>query len=196
MAKKYLSEQIEKAVTAELNSSSWRKKVDKAFENAEKRCNKDIRKAIAKMVKTYYMDYTPAIYQRTYQLNKSLAPYTELVISAQDYSYQLNVTTHDSSGNPLFMKMDHSRYAIKMAYKKKDGKISHYEYQVKLPNGFINKYAREDKISDNLWDNIHGSNPVFQMKGKHNLSELIEKEIDKIVNTKLYEYVKDEVAKI
>lgn len=112
----------------ELNSSSWRKKVDKAFENAEKRCNKDIQKAIAKMVETYYMDYTPAIYQRTYQLNKSLAPYTELAISAQDYSYQLNVTNHDSSGNPLFMKMDHSRYTIKMAYKKKDGKISHYEY--------------------------------------------------------------------
>lgn len=196
MAKKYLSEQIEKAVIDELNSNTWRRKVDKAFENAEKRCNRDIQKAIKKMVGTYYSDYTPFVYQRTNQLKKSLAPYTELIISTQQYDYKLGTTVTDPIGNPLFMKMDHSKYDIKMTYKKKNGQISHYTYSIKLPNGFHNKFAREEKIADNLWDNIHGSNPVFETKGSHDLRELITKEISSILNTKLVKYVQEELSKI
>lgn len=203
MAKKYLSEQIEKAVTAAIQSNPFKKKIEDALLRAEKRCNKDIENAIKKIIYLYYADYTPTQYKRTHQLKLSIAPYTALIISDDGYTYSLYANLHEDrdvnskpTGKLLFLKMDHSKPKIEMTYKKKDGTVSHYKYQLNYNGLDAYKYVREEEITTNFLKNIHGTSPVGGVKGKHNLLKIYSGELKNIISKKLPKYIQEEISKI
>lgn len=194
-------EQIRKDIEEELNSRNSTQKVLNAFKKAEMHINKDIEYLIQQyMVDLYYGDYTPTHYQRTWQLRKTVQPWSEMEIMPTGFSFDFDYTRYEqnidgSEGNPLWLKMNHGTYKVKMSYKTKKGKTNHYEYTIKPNPKMTAKQAakREKRISDNFLKNIHGRKGI---KGSHNIEQEIADAIERLVEDKLDIYIEDELRKI
>lgn len=154
------------------------------------------------MIDTYYSDYEPKQYHRTYnQLPKAVTPYTELDVQMNGFRFDLGVTEYDDDGEPLYANMDHGVYKVTIKYKTKKGKTRTYTYEVDRNNpkkgeplSEAAKLERERMITQNLKKNIHGIHTKF--KGSHNLIKEMNREIDKIFDKKLDQYIDEEISKI
>lgn len=202
MAKNDIAKQIKEDIIKEFNSKEGSKKILQAFQRAEKRCNDDIQRLIKqKMIETYYADYKQIHYVRTNQLHTALKPYTELIVQTNGFGFDLGVTEYDDSGEPLYANMDHGVYKTMIKYKTKGGQTRTYTYEIDLNNpkkgnplSETEKLERERAITQNLKKNIHGIH--YKYKGSHNLIKEMNREIDRIFDKKLDQYVDEEIAKI
>lgn len=194
-------EQLEQAVLEQLEANGIQEELYKAFKRAEARMNREIQRCIQKyMVDLYYNDYEPKHYQRTWQLNKTVQPWSQLDIIPTGFELDFDYTRYEqnsdgSPGDPLWRNMDHSEYTITMTYITKKGKVREYRYTINAPDDESEekKEAREHGISNNFLDNIHG------FAGKqtgHNIREEIDREISKLVDKKLGKFVDEEIRKV
>lgn len=166
--------------------NDYRKQVAQALKRAEQKVKVRMQEIIQEyMLDNYYNGYTPKMYVRIYQLQKSVGPYTELKDFNNIFALGFGIEDDEPYG---YSAMDHSKYQIKVTYqrKKKSGVWEKtYEYE--------DDNVNEEYIFENFLAGIH---PNVGPAGTSNISERVNKALDYFLDFEVIDIVNKELDRI
>lgn len=182
MSKFKMNDMLEDAV------NDYRKQIEKALKRAEQRIRVRMQDIINEyMLDDYYNGYTPKMYVRIFQLQKSVGPYTEF--GSKDNVFAIAFGIEDEESPYGFGAMDHSNYSIKVTYhrKKKSGVWEKtYNYH--------DEDVDEKDIFENFMAGIH-PNAVGPTTTQH-IRERTSKALDFFLAFEVEDIVNQEIDKI
>ena len=158
--------------------NDYRKQVWQALQRAEKIIRVRMQEIIQEdMLDDYYNGYTPKLYVRIYQLEKSVGPYTKLTDIGNNFNLSFGIDVDPPYGPSA---MDHS--VLTLHYTRKHG--SEWVKSYDKPD------VDEEKIFANFLEGIHpnvgraGTSHIRERVKKH-LDYFLSFEIDGIINSEL-----------
>ena len=164
----------------------YRKQVAQALKRAEQKIKIRMKEIIQEyMLDDYYNGYSPKMYVRIHQLEKSVGPYTELKESGNVFGLSFGVDIDPPYGASA---MDHSQYSINVVYqrKKKPGTWERtYTYQ--------DDDVNEEAIFENFLAGIH---PNVGPANTSNIRERVKKALDIFFDFEVVDIVNQELDKI
>lgn len=142
----------------------YRKQVAQALKRAEQEIRIKMQEIIQEyMLDDYYYGYTPKLYVRIYQLEKSVGPYTKLKESGNVFGLGFGIDTDDPYGPGA---MDHSELTVRYERKKKGGV---WERTYEKDN------VDEEAIFENFLAGIH---PNVGQANSHHIKERVKQRLD------------------
>lgn len=163
--------------------NDYRKQVAQALKRAEQEIRVKMQEIIQEyMLDDYYQGYTPKLYVRIYQLEKSVGPYTELKEAGNTFGLAFGIDTDDPYGPGA---MDHSELTVRYSRKKRDDPWKKtYDKTGKVD---------EEEIFENFLAGIHPN--VGQAKS-HHIRERVGQRLDYFLEWDAPHIISQELDKI
>ena len=161
--------------------NDYRKQVEQALKRAEEKIRIRMQEIIQEdMLDDYYNGYTPKLYVRTYQLEKSVGPYTKLTDIGTGFKLIFGVET-DSPYGPS--AMEHNTLTLR--YTSKNGTTWEKSYE--------KSDSDEEKIFENFLEGIH---PNVGRANSSHIRERLHKHLDYFLDFEIINIVNSELDKI
>ena len=160
--------------------NDYRKQVEQALIRAEKRIRVRMQEIIREdMLDDYYDGYTPKVYVRTFQLENSVGPYTELKSANNVFGLSFGIETDNPYGPGA---MDHSE--LTLIYNRKGGGDPWKRTYIK---DNVDEKAIFENFLEGIHPNITGASKTQHIRErvKRHLNYFLEFEAVYIVNQEL-----------
>lgn len=153
----------------------YRKQVKQALQRAEKKVRVRMQEIIQEdMLDDYYNGYTPKVYVRIYQLEKSVGPYTELKEGGNVFALSFGIDDESPFGPSA---MHHTRYQ-----RKRSGELCRHSYP-----------ANEEDIFENFLAGIH---PNVGRAGTSNIRARVKEQLNYFLDFEVADIINKELDKI
>lgn len=163
--------------------NEYRKQVGQALKRAEQKIKVRMQEIIQEdMLDDYYGGYTPKLYVRTYQLEKSVGPYTQLTDFDTGFNLSFGIDIDPPYGPSA---MDHSILTLRYVRK------NNSEPWEKTYDKSGSKYpVKEEEIFNNFLEGIHpnvgrANTSHIRERLKQHLDYFLSFEVETIVNSEL-----------
>ena len=165
--------------------NEYRKQVGQALKRAEQKIRVRMQEIIQQdMLDDYYGGYTPKLYVRTYQLEKSVGPYTKLTDFNTGFNLSFGIDIDPPYG-PSAMNHNGEGVLTLRYVRKKSGTVWEKSYD---------KFdADEEDIFNNFLEGIH---PNVGRANTSHIRERLKKQLDFFLSFEVESIVNSELDKI